>query len=140
MNIMNYGGCMQEDNKQAIEMINGQIIALLLFIVSFCISILLAYNEKLKLEGKEVILSDEAVEKIVVGNRILSFLLVAYFAYTFFQTFGKEEITEDDILSAIATVLALIAASITLFVTIKGYEAEPNDADFNPEMFENPEL
>ncbi len=128
---------MQEENKQDLKIINGQILALLLFIVSFCISILLAYNEKLKLEGKKAFLEESTIQKLVVGNRILSFLLVAYFAYTFFQTFGKDEVTEDDILSAIATVLALIAAFITLLIAVRGYEIEPNDI---PDIFENPEL
>ena len=104
-----------------LKIINGQIIALFLFIVTLFVSILLAYNEKLNLEGKSSLFDDEDVLKIAIINRIIVVSLGIYFVYT---TYIDKELNNKDSIPLISSILALLASVIGLYDLFRNYQKQ----------------
>ena len=104
-----------------LKIINGQIIALFIFIVTLFVSILLAYNEKLNLEGKSSLFDDEDVLKIAIINRIIVVSLGIYFVYT---TYIDKELNNKDSIPLISSILALLASVIGLYDLFRNYQKQ----------------
>ena len=108
------------NNDEQLLLVNGRIIASPLFLITIGISIVLLYNQKLILENKEPILTDQEALDIALFIKVLATILLAFFLYTsvkeyennintkkeedsfdqtFFtkeQKFTKEDFAEDD--------------------------------------------
>lgn len=106
--------------------INGQLIALFLFIITLFINILLAYNEKLNLENKTSFFNNEESLIIAIVNRIVVVLLGLYFVYT---TLIEKEINNSDNIQLIASILAFLASLIGLYNLLKNYNELKQNAN-----------
>lgn len=109
---------MNDLNKIRLNIINGQLIALFLFIATLFISILLAYNEKLNLENKKTLFKNDNVLKIAIANRIVVVLLGLYFVYT---SIIEKEINNKNTLQIYSSILALTASVLGLIDLINNY-------------------
>ena len=67
--------------KKEIQLLDIQIIATILFIVSLFISIILTYDEKFKLIYNKGIFTDKEANQIALFNRILVVILALTFVY-----------------------------------------------------------
>jgi len=109
---------MNQFNKIKLNIINGQLIALFLFVVTLFISILLAYNEKLNLENKTPLFENDNILKIAIINRIIVVILGLYFVYT---SIIEKEINNKNNVQIITSLLALSASIIGLIDLINNY-------------------
>ena len=106
--------------KEEIDAINTQIYALLLFLFSIIVSIIITYNQKLDLEGKETIMEANKSLKITLYNRILIvtisliFLFVNYKLYLLSKEEGKD--LKGYKLQILASILVTISGIIALYV------------------------
>lgn len=121
---------MNDLNKIRLNIINGQIIALFLFIVTLFISILLAYNEKLNLENKKTLFENEDVLKIAIINRLIVVTLGLYFVYT---SIIEKEINNKNNIQIFTSILALLASLVGLLDLVNNYikfKQNTNSYDF----------
>lgn len=128
------------NNDEQLLLVNGQIIASPLFLITIGISIVLLYNQKLILENKEPILTDQEALDIALFIKVLATILLAFFLYTSVKEYEKNINTkkeEDSFIQVIASSLVLIAAIITLFVIVKNYNTNSNNLDIS---IDNPEI
>lgn len=105
-------------NNIKLKNINGQIIALFLFIITLFVNILLAYNEKLNLEGKSSFFDNETSLIISIINRIIVVLLGLYFVYT---SIVDRNINDSDNIQVISSILAFLASLVGLYNLLKSY-------------------
>lgn len=126
--------------KKEVQILDIQIIATILFIVSLIISIILTYDEKLKLISKKGIFSDEEAKKISLFNRILVVILAISFVYGNYVSFNiaKNRHTKTKYLKLqlFSGELSLIAAIIVLYIVYKNQD----NNNFNVADTENPVL
>ena len=115
-----------------LELINGQIIGIILFIVALFISLLTVYNEKLKKLNKPYIFTDKESLNISLINRILFVLLGIYFVYDAIER--KKLNNTDSNLQIIASLLALSASIVILYIIVTNY----NKMSFNTNEIEEP--
>ena len=106
--------------------INGQLIALFLFIITLFVNILLAYNEKLNLEHRKSFFDNEESLIIAIINRIVVIVLSIYFVYT---TYIEKEINNTDNIQLIASILALIASLVGLYNLLRNYSELKQNAN-----------
>ena len=105
-----------------------QIIASIVSIGTIIISILLLYNHKLELEGKEPFFNAEEAQKISTFNRTLSlvvfivFLIINYVLYQISKEEGEE--LEPYILQIIASLLAVCTGIIGLYVVLRERQSD----------------
>ena len=123
-----------QNNNAKLNIINGQIIALFLFILTLFVSIILAYNEKLNLENKTPLFKNDDVLKIAIINRIVVVTLGLYFVYT--SILEKELDNDEDNLPIITSTLALLASLVGLYDLITKY----NEFKQNSNLFDIPSL
>lgn len=128
------------DQNEQLFLTNGQILASSLFLITIGISIILLYNQKLILENKEPILTEQEALDIALFIKILATILLAFFLYTSVKEYEKNINTkkeEDSFIQVIASSLVLIAAILTLFVIVKNYNSRSNNLDIS---IDNPEI
>ena len=128
------------NNDEQLLLVNGQIIASSLFIITIAISVVLLYNQKLILENKEPILTEQEALDIALFIKVLATILLAFFLYTSVKEYERNKNTkkeEDSFIQVIASSLVLIAAIITLFVIVKNYNSRSNNLDIS---IDNPEI
>ncbi len=128
------------NNDEQLLLVNGRIIASPLFLITIGISIVLLYNQKLILENKEPILTDQEALDIALFIKVLATILLAFFLYTSVKEYENNINTkkeEDSFIQVIASSLVLIAAIITLFVIVKNYNTNSNNLDIS---IDNPEI
>ncbi len=108
------------DEKE--RLLNIQIIASIVFIVTTITSIILIYNEKLDLENKETLFSKKATQKISLCNRILIFILVFIFLYANYENKKIAETEHNDTkylnLDIIASLFSLVSAGIAIYIVL----------------------
>lgn len=127
--------------KKEIEVLDIQIIATILFIVSLLISIILTYDEKLKLINGKGLFSSNQVQRISLFNRILVVILAIAFVYGNYVT---EKIAEarrkNNVkylkLQLFSGELSLIGSLIVLYIVYKNQGNE----NFGVADTENPTL
>ncbi|MCI8778428.1 MAG: hypothetical protein HFI86_07175 [Bacilli bacterium] len=127
--------------KKEIEVLDIQIIATIFFIISLIISIILTYDEKLKLINGQGIFKNKQAQQIALFNRILVVILALAFVYGNYIT---EKIAEarnkNNVkylkLQLFSGELSLIGALIVLYIVYKNQGNE----NFGVADTENPIL
>ena len=120
---------MNDLNKIRLNIINGQIIALFLFIATLFVSILLAYNEKLTLENKTALFENDDVLKIAIINRIIVVTLGLYFVYT---SIVEKKINNKNNIQIFTSILALLASLVGLLDLVNNYiKQQKNSNNYN---------
>lgn len=123
-----------------IKILDIQLIATILFVISLFISILITYDEKIKLENNKGLFSDKTVQDLSLFNRIFVVILALVFIYCNYISKKIAEYKNDEIesteLQILAGLLSLLASVIVLYVVYKNR----NDANFDIAESENPTL
>ena len=123
-----------------IKILDIQLIANILFVISLFISILITYDEKIKLENNKGLFSDKTVQDLSLFNRIFVVILALVFIYCNYISKKIAEYKNDEIesteLQILAGLLSLVASVIVLYVVYKNR----NDANFDIAESENPTL
>ena len=103
---------MNNKNKE-IKLINLSIIAITIFIITLLISLLLNYNEKLKLENKKLIFDEKQGIYISLINRTIVLIIALYFIY---NSYIRQKIDNKDDFNSNLELLAAFLAFISLFL------------------------
>lgn len=127
-------------NANATSILKGQLIGSAFYIVVLILSIIILYNQILKIEKNAPFMSEEDVSNINILNRIIVFILVLYFFYTTTQNKrlaeenGKE--TKYLELQQIASLLTVVSAIIVLYVSLEQSSKSfvPLSATDNPNL------
>lgn len=123
-----------------IKILDIQLIATILFVVSLFISILITYDEKIKLENNKGLFSNKTSQNLSLFNRIFVVILALVFIYCNYISKKiaeyKSDETESINLQILAGLLSLIASIIVLYVS---YENR-NNSTFDIAEAENPTL
>ena len=120
------------NKEKELELLNGQMIGIILFIVALFISLLIIYNEKLKNLNKSYFFSNKESLNISLVDRLLFVILGIYFVYNAIER--KKIYNDDSNLQIIAAILALLASLIILYIIISNY----NNLSFNTSQIEEP--
>ena len=112
--------------KNEEKIIDIQIVATILFIVSLTISLLLTYNDKYKTKYGKGFFNNETNYKISVLNRILVVILSFVFLYVNYSNKeiakNKGQKTKPFQLQIMASELSILAALIVTYVVINSGE------------------
>lgn len=123
-------------NKQ-LKLTNYDILASILFIGTIIVSILISYNNKLKLEKKTPLFDVKLEKEILIFNKIIVLFIVIFFLYLNYERLRLAEEKNLDTktlkIQLIPSILALISAIIILSLVLKKGN---NDISLN----ENPEF
>lgn len=123
--------------KEEAKLINYEIIGSLIFIGTITISILISYNNKLKIEKKEPLFDDKTARNILITNKTIALLTVILFLYLNYRGYKltEEQNKDTSLVKAqfIPSILAFISALYVLNLSLK----QGND---NISSNENPEL
>lgn len=107
-------------NKEEIKIVDIQLIAILLTIVSSIISLLLTINQKLELKNLKTLFSTKQTFKITKFNRTLILILGLIFLYVNYRLYQLSKSQKEDLkpyeLQISASILTVIAALIALYV------------------------
>ena len=103
---------MNNKNKE-IKLINLSIIAITIFIITLLISLLLNYNEKLKLENKKLIFDEKQSIYISLINKTIVLIIALYFIY---NSYIRQKIDNKDDFNSNLELLAAFLAFISSFI------------------------
>ena len=120
-----------------IELLDNQIEASILFIISIIISILLTYDEKLKKLKRKSILSNNMAKYLNLYNRILAIVIISVILYINYQNYQLKKKKVSNLKpfkqQIYASILNLLSAIIVLYVVIETWNTN-NIADIeNPD-------
>lgn len=108
------------DNKEEINAINIQLVALFFVLFADVISIIITYNQKLDLENKETMFESKELFKITLYNRILILVLSFVFLYINFKLYEIYKKKNADLkaytLQIIASLLVIASGIIALYI------------------------
>ncbi len=126
------------NNEKQIELVNGQIIGIFLFILTLIVSIIVAYNEKLIRENKSGLFSNKDALNISLINRIIVVILGIYFVYDAYERRRVSNSYDDPSsnLQILASWLALIASAIIVYIIVVNYQ----NSNFDVSEIEEPTL
>ena len=123
-----------------IKILDIQLIATILFVVSLFISLLITYDEKIKLENDKGLFSNKTSQNLALFNRIFVVILALIFIYCNYVSKkiaeSKNDDTESIELQILAGLISLVASIIVLYVVYKNR----NDSNFDIAETENPTL
>lgn len=109
-----------KNNKEEIKIVDIQLIAILLTIVSSIISLLLTINQKLELKNLKTLFTTKQTFKITKFNRTLILILGLIFLYVNYRLYQISKSQKEDLkpyeLQISASILTVIAALIALYV------------------------
>ena len=107
-------------DPREIQAINIQFYALIFTLVSSIISIIITYNQKRELKGKEPMISGKEIYKITLFNRKLILTLSFVFLYVNYVLYKISKEQEEDLkpykLQLIASLLVIGSGIIALYV------------------------
>lgn len=113
---------MQEKNDEA-HLIEIQIIATVLFIVSLIISLLITYNDKQSVENKKPLLTNSQAANLSIFNRLFVVILTLVFLYVNYKSRENAKKDNEELwpfnLQICASELSLLATVIVLYVVIQ---------------------
>lgn len=119
---------MNNTKEKELDLINKQLIAIILFIITLIVSFVITYNEKLQKENKETLFSNKTAINIALINRIVVFILGAYFLYDAYQRKILAEKNQNSSISEItsnlqilSSWLALLSSLVILYIIILNY-------------------
>ncbi|MBR3660895.1 MAG: hypothetical protein IKN63_03215 [Bacilli bacterium] len=111
-------------NDKEIELINGEMVGVFLFIIALLVSLLILYNEKLIKSNKPYFFNNSESLNISLINRTLFVILGIFFVYSSIER--KKLNNSNSNLQIIASLLTLSASLIILYIIIKSYNKETN--------------
>ncbi len=107
-------------NKEEMNAINIQLVALFIVLFADVISIIITYNQKLDLENKETMFESKELFKITLYNRILILVLSFVFLYVNFKLYNISKKEGEDLksytLQIVASLLVIASGIIALYV------------------------
>lgn len=109
---------------EEIKLLDGQLIATILFGINLGISFILLYNQKLVTEEKEPLFNKQTFNDLILINKIFALILLLYFLYASYVSFLNTEEGEkkkDATLQLLSSILVVIASLVTLYVILKNY-------------------
>ncbi len=127
---------MNNKNKE-IKLINSQIIAITIFIITLLISLLLNYNEKLKLENKNLIFAEKQSLYISLINRTIVLIIALYFIY---NSYIRQKIDNKDDFNSNLELLAAFLAFISSFIAFYIVFINLNNNKFDVSEVEEPTI
>lgn len=114
-----------------IKILDIQLIATILFVVSLFISLLITYDGKIKLENDKGLFSNKTSQILALFNRIFVVILALVFIYCNYVSKkiaeSKNDDTESIELQILAGLISLVASIIVLYVVYKNQ----NDSNFD---------
>lgn len=129
---------MDPKKQEELSLLDGQLVASLLFFVNLGIAVLLLYNQKLNIAGEEPLFDDDTARDIALWNKVFAIILLLYFLYVSYIAYEETKDGEggnDAALQLLSSSLVVIAAVIGLYVIVKNYPGEFPFIDI-----ENPEI
>lgn len=127
---------MNNKNKE-IKLINLSIIAITIFIITLLISLLLNYNEKLKLENKKLIFDEKQSIYISLINRTIVLIIALYFIY---NSYIRQKIDNKDDFNSNLELLAAFLAFISSFIAFYIVFINLNNNKFDVSELEEPTI
>lgn len=127
---------MNNKNKE-IKLINLSIIAITIFIITLLISLLLNYNEKLKLENKKLIFDEKQGIYISLINRTIVLIIALYFIY---NSYIRQKIDNKDDFNSNLELLGAFLAFISSFITFYIVFINLNNNKFDVSELEEPTI
>lgn len=127
---------MNNKNKE-IKLINLSIIAITIFIITLLISLLLNYNEKLKLENKKLIFDEKQSIYISLINRTIVLIIALYFIY---NSYIRQKIDNKDDFNSNLELLGAFLAFISSFITFYIVFINLNNNKFDVSELEEPTI
>lgn len=124
------------NNNYQIKLTNYQLLGIFLFIITLFISLLLTYNEKLKLEKKDIFFEEKTSLYISLFNRIIVLILAILFIYISYEREKVSEVDNDANLELLASYLSFFASFLALYIVIKNI----NNNNFDVSDVEEPTL
>lgn len=124
------------NNNYQIKLTNYQLLGIFLFIITLFISLLLTYNEKLKLEKKDIFFEEKTSLYISLFNRIIVLILAILFIYISYEREKVSEVDNDANLELLASYLSFFASFFALYIVIKNI----NNNNFDVSDVEEPTL
>lgn len=112
-------------NRGSLKAIDIQFYTLFFSLASIIISLILTYNQKLIKKDKKTLLSDKASYNLSLFNRVLILsiaLIFLYVNYKDYKTSNNNKQKKKSTLQIDASLLTIIAASISLYVV---YNSKP---------------
>ena len=112
-------------NRGSLKAIDIQFYTLFFSLASIVISLVLTYNQKLIKEDKKTLLSDKESYNLSLFNRVLILsiaLIFLYVNYKDYKTSNNSQKKKKSTLQIDASLLTIIAASISLYVV---YNSKP---------------
>lgn len=106
--------------KEEVNTINIQLVALVFTVITAIISIIITYNQKLEIEGKETIFSPKESLKITLFNRKLILVLSFVFLFVNFVLLKISKEEGEDLkpynLQILASLFIIVSGIIALYV------------------------
>ena len=124
------------NNNYQIKLTNYKLLGIFLFIITLFISLLLTYNEKLKLEKKDIFFEEKTSLYISLFNRIIVLILAILFIYISYEREKVSEVDNDASLELLASYLSFFASFLALYIVIKNI----NNKNFDVSDVEEPTL
>ena len=122
---------------EEVKLINYEIIGSMLFIGTIVVSIIISYNNKLRVQHKKPLFNQETARSILITNKTIALLTVVLFLYLNYRGYELTEAQNKDttIVKAqfIPSLLAFISALYVLNLTLK-------QGNINISSNENPEI
>ncbi len=125
------------------EILNGQILGIVIFLISICFSLYVALEQKKFLEDENYPIDNELLESIVFYNRIVLTIAIFYFLYLSYETLQLARLTKSDTyiasLQVFASLLISFAGLISLYIILynKQVNNDPNDGSDLEEIIDN---
>ena len=109
-----------DKNKQEINTVNIQFYALILTLVTTFISIIITYNQKRELRGKDPMFSGKQIYNITLFNRIFILALSFVFLYVNYNLYSISKKQGENLkpyeLQLLASILVIASGLIALYV------------------------
>ena len=106
--------------KEEVNTINIQLVALVITVITAIISIIITYNQKLEVEGKETLFTPKDSLKITLFNRKLILIISFVFLYVNYILLKISKEEGEDLkpynLQIIASIFIIISGIIALYV------------------------
>lgn len=106
--------------KEELDTINIQLIALVITVITAIISIVITYNQKLEIEGKETLFTPKESLNIALFNRKLILILSFVFLYVNFVLLKISKEEGENLkpykLQILASILIIVSGIIALYV------------------------
>lgn len=117
---------LQDNDIIKIKNVNLQLIAILGFVFSIILSFFLVYDEKLKLENKKRIFTDEEYKNLILFQTILNLVLSLVFLYIVYvqnnnSNQDNNSYSNDSNLQISSSILLVISAIIRLYLVLKNF-------------------